>query len=271
MGVAPRTFALLAACAIVTVSGCNRPETLTAEAASERGDQLLRKMSQTLASAKTFSYHTDERRQRVKSGGAKVEEQFSRDVTIRRPNGVMVVNSGQDRDGGAWYDGKSLTFVSNRHKAWARGPMPPTLDEAMDFMSAEYALPLPTADLLYSSPYDALMTKDTTGGWVGVEKVGGTDCDHLAYKQAVVDWEIWLTKDDRVLPCQFKITYKTQPGQPVAQVAFSKWNPSVQVSDDTFKAKIPEGYERLKIMRHATVEDVKASEPATQPDTPAKK
>ena len=30
--------------------------------------------------------------------------------------------------------------------------MPPSLDEALDFLSGEYAVQMPTADLLYSSP-----------------------------------------------------------------------------------------------------------------------
>jgi len=54
----------------------------------------------------------------------------------------------------------------------------------MVFMAVEYAAALPSADLLYSSPYDALMTKDTVGGWVDVQKVGDRNCDHLAYRRA---------------------------------------------------------------------------------------
>ena len=48
--------------------------------------------------------------------------------------------------------------MANREKIWVRGPMPGTLDEAMDFLSAEYDIQIPTADLLYSNPYEALMT-----------------------------------------------------------------------------------------------------------------
>ena len=42
--------------------------------------------------------------------------------------------------------------VLNAHKVWARGPMPPSLDEALDYLSAEYAIQMPTADLLYRPP-----------------------------------------------------------------------------------------------------------------------
>jgi hypothetical protein len=226
---------------------------------------MLRQMSQTVGSTQTFSYSTDEVREHVRPGGAKVENRFSRQVFVRRPNALAFVQKGQDRDSAAWYDGKQVTLVTHYNKTWARGPMPATLDEAMDFVSAEYAIQLPTADLLYSSPYDALMTADTTGGWVKVDKVDVRTCEHLSYSQSVVDWQIWLTQDDRRLPCQFQITYKTEPSQPVTRVTFHDWNQAPQVSDATFTAAIPEGYQRLKIMRHATVEDPTVEEASAPP------
>jgi len=146
--------------------------------------------------------------------------------------------------------------------------MPPTLDEALDFLSNEYDVQMPTADLMYSSPYDAFMTKDTTGGWVDTQKIGDRSCEHLAYRQPVVDWEIWLSAD-RSLPCQLKVTYKQIPGAPSTLVTYHGIeNP--QVTDDTFKPKVPDGYHRIKIIRRATVIDPKLDEPApASADAPA--
>jgi hypothetical protein len=251
------TRACLALAVIGLAAGCSRqPEPLTPEAARAKGDALLKQMSQTLANTQAFSYKTDQAIERVR-GSEKVTDRFTRTTTIKRPNQLTLVETG-GHDGAAWYDGKQLTMVSNKDKVWVRGPMPGTLDEALDYVSAEYAVQIPTADLVYSSPYDALMTPDTTGGWVNVEKVGEQSCDHLAYKQAAVDWEIWLSQDDRKLPRQFLITYKNEPGAPTARIAFSEWNPSPAITDATFTPTVPEGYKRIKIMRHATVVDENA-------------
>ena len=120
-------------------------------------------MSKTLAAAQTFAFTTDQMREHVRANGEKVQERFSRRITVRRPNALTLTDTA-GRDGAAWYNGKYVTLVSNRDKAWARGPMPGTLDEATDFVSTEYAIQLPIADLLYTTPYDALTTKDTKGG-----------------------------------------------------------------------------------------------------------
>jgi hypothetical protein len=269
-----KILAFFAAGAVVVAAACNRtPEPLTPEAASAKGDALLREMSKNVAALQTFAYSAEERREQVSKGGAKTEVKTTRRVIVRRPNGIAFTGTGDRGETAGWYDGKQLTLVSNREKVWARGPMPPTLDEALDFLSAEYALHMPTADLLYSSPYDALMTKDTTGGWVDVQRIGDRDCDHLAYRQQVVDWEIWLDQNSR-MPCQLKITYKTDPGQPTTTVAYRGLE-TPPVTDETFAAKVPEGYQRIKIIRHATVVDPKLGETASDaaPATaqPAKK
>jgi hypothetical protein len=255
MLVPKQTVMALATCVLVVAAGCNRAEEkLTPEAAAAKGDTLLREMSKNLSAVQAFSYTSNETREATGAGGAKTTKQRTREVIIRRPNMAVFKGSGEAGDTAGWYDGKQLTLVSSKAKVWARGPMPPTLDEALDFLAVEYAAALPSADLLYSSPYDALITKDTVGGWVDVQKVGDRSCDHLAYRQAIVDWELWLSENGRG-PCQFKITYKTEPGQPTTMVTYSNFNMSPQVSDDTFTPKVPDGYNRIRIMRHASVQD----------------
>ena len=115
-------------------------------------------------------------------------------MVVRRPDGFTFRTEG-GLGATVWYDGKRATILSNEKKLWARGPMPPTLDEMLDYVAAVHDLKLPWADLLYSSPYDALMSPDTTGGWVGVETIDGKPYDHLAYQNPVVDWEIWVGRE----------------------------------------------------------------------------
>jgi hypothetical protein len=253
-----RTPLLVMAVVVVAGIGCNRQQALSPEAARAKGDALLREMSKNMSALQTFAYTVDERRQNP--GGANGERRATRHVTVRRPNAFTFTGKGDAGETVGWYDGKQLTVVSHRDRVWARGPMPPTLDEALDFLAAEYDVQIPSSDLLYSSPYDAFMTKDTTGGWVDTQEVGGRSCEHLAYQQPVVDWELWLTAD-RSLPCQLKVTYKQTPGQPSTTVTYRGLE-QPQVTDDTFKPHVPEGYERIKILRHATVIDPKLDEPA---------
>src|ERR1700752_503614 len=141
--------------------GCGRsPEPSTPEAARAKGDSLLREMSENLGALQTFAYTATEVAAQV-INGTPSERRATRRVIIRRPNGLTFTSTGDTRDGVLWYDGHYVTMMSNTDKVWARGPMPPTLDESLDYVSAEYPIQMPSADLLYSSPYDALMTTET--------------------------------------------------------------------------------------------------------------
>jgi hypothetical protein len=241
-----------AAALLISVTGCSQAPRLSPEEAKAKGDALLRTMSTKMAAVQTFAFTADERRERIGRDGKTGVTSTTRRVVVRRPDRLAFTGKGEEGEMAGWYDGAQITLVSHGHKVWARGPMPATLDESLDFLANEYRVQMPTADLLYSSPYDALMTTDTTGGWVDTQTIGERTCDHLAYQQAVVDWEIWL-ESNRQLPCQLKITYKNQPGRPSTTVTYHRLDSS-QISNDMFTARIPDGYQRIRIMRHASVE-----------------
>jgi hypothetical protein len=240
----------------------------TPEEKKARGDELLRQMSQTLAAGKVFSFTAEEQSDTVRPGGQKSQVRRVRHVVVRRPDGFSVKTEGEGPS--FWYDGQRATFVNPDKKRWARARVPPTLDEMLDYVAAVYDLRLPWADLMYSSPYDALVTADTTGGWVGKETIGGTECDHLSYQHPVVDWQIWLGPQAGVR--QLQITYKQDPGQPVTRVVFKDLNLSPPVDDRTFTATVPEGFERIRVARRdsdlAPVETAQADPPPAASATP---
>ena len=86
---------------------------------------------------------------------------MTRQVVIRRPNGVAFTSRGDEREGAGWYDGKHLTLVSNTTRSGRAARCPRRSTKPWTSCQWEYAVQMPTADLLYSSPYDALMTPET--------------------------------------------------------------------------------------------------------------
>ena len=125
--------------------------------------------------------------------------------------------------------------------------MPPTLDATLDALSERLGVPMPVADYLYSSPYNALMSADTAGGYVGRETLDGVRVVHLAFTHPKVDWELWLPETGDPLPKKLIVTAKAVEGRPSAQVVFSDWNLSPEIPADRFTPSIPAGYERLDV------------------------
>ena len=93
---------------------------------------------------------------------------------------------------------------------------------------------MPAADFLYSSPYDALIGKASTGGYVGRETVSGVACSHVAYRHPGVDWDLWVAEQGDPLPKRFRVTDKTRTPARTVEVMFDKWVLGATVTDAAF-------------------------------------
>ena len=236
---------LIAAVAWLAGAGCSREPT-TPEARRQRGDEIVRRMSDHLARARTFAVETTDTRTRAR-GGKEITVRTTRQLTVRRPDRLALRVTG-DVDLRGWYDGSKLTFVSDPHKVWARVNGAPTIDDTLDRLADHLAMPMPMADFLYSSPYEALIGTKSTGGYVGRETIEGVPCVHVAYTHPAVDWDLWVSEKGDPLPKKFRITSKTSTRRRTTEVMFDTWTLGIEASDATFAAEVPAGYERVQIV-----------------------
>jgi hypothetical protein len=173
-----------------------------------RADQLLRRMSDLLAASPTLGFRTSEVHERTRRSGERTELRLSRTVLLRRPDRLRMDISGPERDGVIYYDGRTVTFQGNRLKMYAQAPVPDHLDAAMDYLEERLAMATPVADLLHSTPYEAFVSADTAGTYVGRVEVDGTPCQELAFTDPAVDWRICIDDGARPLPRRLELVYK---------------------------------------------------------------
>jgi hypothetical protein len=237
--------AVLVACATLAASaGCSR-EPDTPEARRQRGDQIVRAMSDRLAQATTLTVETTDIRERQR-GGRNVMVRTGRQFTVRRPDRIAMRMTGES-DLAGWYDGQKLTFVSDSQKVWARVDAEATIDATLDRLAERLAMPMPMADFLYSSPYEALIGSASTGGYVGREMADGVAVLHVAYQHPSVDWDLWVHEQGEPLPQKYRVTDKTLTPPRTVEVLFSKWDLGAEVADSAFAPVVPTGYERIPL------------------------
>ena len=241
-----RTGVVLIACvAWLAGAGCSREPT-SPEARRQRGDEIVRRMSDQLARARTFTVETTDTRTRAR-GGKEVTVRTTRRLTLRRPDRLALRVAG-DIDLRGWYDGSKLTFVSDPQKVWVRVNGAPTIDETLDRLAEHLAMPMPMADFFYSSPYDALIGTKSTGGYVGRETIDGVPCLHVAYKHPAVDWDLWVSEKGDPSPKKLLITDKRSTRPKTTEIMFNRWTFGVEASDATFAPEVPAGYERVRLV-----------------------
>lgn len=253
------SVSLLVALAMAVTACSQRRDPSTAEEAAKRGDELLRKMSDTLKSAPSLSFSVSESHERMKRNGQKEPYTLTREVMARRPDRLWVHTTGSDRrDVKVTYNGKTVTIVSDDHKIYATINAPATLDETLDLISHRYDLRVAVGDFLYSSPYDSFAGSDAKGGWTKRTTVDGKQCEEVAYSFKEVDVALSVTSAEPSLPCETQITFKEEPGQPVTRLVFSNWNLKPELGETQFAAHVPQGYELVPVVERIPKSEIKA-------------
>ena len=239
-----RLLVVIAAATLIAFTGCSRdPKPGTPEAAA-LGDKYMRSMSDTLAHAQTFSFDTDEQLQVLTASGEKRDMAISRKVTVRRPNAVAFQLRGKSDAApsfDAYYDGKTATLSNTKSGIWAQTAVPGTLDEMLDYVASQYGLPVPIGDVMYASPYDAYLGKNSKGGFVGRETIDGVSYAKLDYADDFVEVLLWIPSSGPALPRRLEIDYKKAPVPLASKVDFTNWKLDVPVTDAMFAFQPPAG------------------------------
>ena len=262
------SLALLAA---VGVTACGSAEPATDADRLARGRQLVQQMSARLAAINAVSVTTTERRDRVHATGRKDLVSQTGVYVMRRPDRFYTkMTGGLGLE--SWYNGKTVTIASHPEKVFAQAPMPDTIDRTLDALAERYDMALPLSDLFYASAEKALLSDRTTGGYVGLEPVGGTPCVHLAFKDVGTEWELWLPQQGEPLPKRFRVVQKRRTGEPVTDVTFTEWNLAPAITDATFVPKVPAEYEGIAVVqRAAAIKHTAPADPSADPAAPAAK
>jgi hypothetical protein len=229
----------LLACGLLALlaSGCSRDPTPGTPAAAAEGARLMHQMSDTLAKVPAFRFSTTESLDQVGPPATRGVLRFSRIVTVRRPNALYFEVHGVTEGPAAvtaYYDGKTVAVSNHVTREWAQTTVPATLDEMFDDVARRYALPVPIADVIYSTPYDAFIGRDSKGGFAGREAIDGVACVRLAYTDDFVDVTVWLPASGVPLPRRVELVYKRAGGAPKARLDFTNWDLAPQVADGTF-------------------------------------
>jgi hypothetical protein len=244
---------------------CGQRAPETPEARRERGEALIKKMSDRLGAAKSISVTTSEEIVRITNTGERKVERFTRELKLRRPNRLYSKTTG-DRDLETFYEGERLTVVAHGHKVFGEFETPPTIDDTVDVITHRYGIALPMGDLLTNNAHLALLSSDTRGGWAGRDNIDGTDCARLEWQHPRVDWKIWIPESGDPLPRRMHVVYTARRGKPDANITFKQWNVQAPISDDTFARRIPGDYEGIAVIQRAAAV-IDPADPSATPTT----
>jgi hypothetical protein len=219
-----------------------------AEAASKAKPEIsveastaLQHMGETLR-ATQFAFQVQTIRVYAGPKGEPLHIVHTLDVTVRRPDRLLVIRSGDDGPGKLVYDGKILFIYSGEGNKYASIPVPATIEGMMKEAMGRLGVDFPLADFLTNSPSKSFLSGVTSGEVVNTVMIDGVPCLHMFFSQPPgIELELWLEKNEQSLPCRLIVTYRNLPGQPNFIATFSNWNFSIHPPDADFVFQPPPG------------------------------
>jgi hypothetical protein len=195
--------------------------------------ELLRRTTDYLAGIKQFRVDTDTTIECVLEG-QKLQFDHRASTTIQRPNKMRAERVGDLIRQVFYYDGKSLTMSLPDDGYYATAAAPPTIEAMLDFARDTLDVIAPAGDLVYKNAFERLTEDLTTAFVVGKSVVGGVRCDHIAFRNPEVDWQIWIQEGDKPLPRKFIVTSKKMTQSPQFTVVLSNWEEEPEITQATF-------------------------------------
>jgi hypothetical protein len=231
-----------------------------ASAAADDADQILKSMSDYLASQKTISATFDSDIEVITPELQKIQFTNSGTLTLNRPNEIRATRTGGYADVEMVFDGKTLVVFGKNLNSYVKLDIPGSVDQLIDKLR-DRGRALPGADLLLSNVHDTLMGDVIDAKHIGQGVIGGVECEHLAFRQQDTDWQLWVEVGANPIPRKLVITSKTLAAAPQYTLVIRDWKTDVPADPTAFTFKPPEGAKEVDAAALADLDELPPSAP----------
>jgi hypothetical protein len=204
----------------------------------------LNKMGTYLRSLKALQVDSESTNDDVLDDGEIITDTRSSTLLAVSPNLLRAELKGDDRNTFLFYDGKNFTVYSKINNYYATVPAPPTIHELVDKVDSEYGIEVPLVDLFKWGTDESTIKKITSAIDVGPSTVQGITCEHYAFRQEGIDWQIWIQLGDFPLPRKFVIRTLSDDARP-EHTSTLVWNLAPSYNEGAFTFDPPPGAERI--------------------------
>ena len=225
-------------------------------AQAQDAEKILKAMTDYVASQNVISATYDTDIEVITDGLQKIQFASSGQVLLSRPDKVRASRVGGYADVEMVFDGKTLTVLGKNLNTYAQIDSAGSIDRLVARLRNELGMAIPGADIMLSNAYDELMSDVLEAKHIGRGVIDGVECDHLAFRDSDVDWQIWVEVGNRPIPRKYIITSKAVTGAPQYTLRIKDWKTDVPIDADTFAFKPPTNSQKVEISALANSDEI---------------
>ncbi len=209
--------------------------------------QALKDMGAYLQTLKRFQVSTALTGERVLADGQKLQHTAAASMDIDRPNRIRVRMSSARSERELIYDGKAVTLYTPALKYYSRVEFADTLAGLVKRLQERFGVEVPLSDLFIWGTPAAPIDQIQSAMNAGQDFIGDDLCDHYAFRQGALDWQIWITTGAKPLPRKIVITNRADEARPQS-VSLIAWNLQPGFKDTVFKFTPPKGATAVELV-----------------------
>lgn len=217
----------------------------TAQAQEDDAKPILKAMSDYVSSQKTIELTFDSDIEAITPQLEKIQFTNSGEALLSRPDKLRAHRVGGYADVALVYDGKTVSILGKSINGYAQFDAPGNVDQLIAALREGHGIAFPGADLLLSNAYDVLVMGVLEAKHIGRGVIDGRECEHLAFRNADTDWQLWVEVGKTPIPRKMVITSKTMNSAPQYTLRVKTWKTGITPAANAFAFAPPAGATRL--------------------------
>lgn len=239
-------FAVALLMALAGTASAQQAAAASAPAIDPGAIAALDKMGAYLRTVKTFRVTAKTTRDKVLDNGLLVQRDGKADILAQFPSHLRIDTVNGEKQRLYLYDGKSFTLYGRVIQYYATVAAPPTIGQLAAVLADKYDIELPLEDLFWWGTERVNSNVIVVAADAGPAEVQGTTCEHYAFRQEGLDWQIWIQLGDNPLPRKLVITTTTDESRPQYSAVYT-WDLAPSFNEAAFTFEPPAEAKRIAL------------------------
>jgi len=167
---------------------------------------------------------------------------------LQGPDKLLVKSEGDRGSRDLYYDGKTLTYYSYDRNQFGQIPVAASIVEMIDTVSKTYGIEFPAADIFYPGFVDDLLAESKNLRFLGIAKVEGKECFHIAGSAKDKTFQFWIADDAYSLPLKMVIINTGKEMSPQYEAVLTDWKINPSLPTALFQFYAPPRAHKIKMV-----------------------
>lgn len=207
---------------------------------------VIKRTCDYLKSLNQFSYHAEVSTDQVYYGGKKLQYGLEMDTYVKRPDKLRVNAEGDLINKEFFLNGGTIALYDLSKKVYATMDVPPDIEGALEKAHKDFGLRVSLTELASPILFDLISKRVKHCLYVGLHKVRGVPCHHIALDGSDVQVQVWIDAGEKPLPLKVVFLQKKREGSP-QWTAYLNWNTSAP-GESLFTFTAPPDVQRINFV-----------------------